>query len=114
MLVLRAPQLEVLAAEVQKRFEARLAEELKVQYPQAAAMDGEALQALIQSGVKRARANGFRANGELSLFVKLLLVHGAEYDTDPSGWAAPILESPLATPHKVALLKQHLEQGTVR
>jgi hypothetical protein len=78
MLVLRTDQLEVLAAGAQKRYETQLAEELKVQYPQAAAMDEEALEALIQSGFERARAYGFRANSELSLFVKLLLVHGAD------------------------------------
>lgn len=95
-LTIRSAQWEVLAADVHRRFEARLCAELSRHWPEACrALGDEGLRDRVHEGVERARVHGLTTQRDVLRFLNVMFALGPGFDTDARyPWAAAILGSP--------------------
>jgi hypothetical protein len=95
-LTIRTAQWEVLAADVQRRFEARLCADLSRHWPDACrALGDPGLRGRVHEGVERARAHGLTTQRDVLRFLNVMFALGPTFDTDARHpWAAAILGAP--------------------
>lgn len=93
MLIIRGEQIDAFRAKAQLEFE-----QLLVKHAQAFAskhtevLGPEGTLAVVRLCIERGQAYGFTGQGPLELFLDLMFLLGAEFDTDPQyAWAAEVL-----------------------
>lgn len=98
MLVVRAPQLEVLSAARVRAFADALVADVTRFWPETcASLGAEAVRARVERGVTRARSYKLDAEGDIGRYVNTTFALGADFDSDDRyPWAGPILRAPIA------------------
>jgi hypothetical protein len=93
---IRLEQIEAFNAVAAKRFEDVALSHVSEFAPKLTAVLGaDRTRAVVRLGIQRASTYGFRASGPVHLFLDLMFLLGAEFDTDPQyPWAAAILNDP--------------------
>lgn len=96
MLKIRKEHWDALAEAAMRDFESRLEAHLRQHLPEkCAAMERRELREAIRRAVGQARSYGLVAERDISLFVNLAFVLGANFDRNPKyPWAAEILKDP--------------------
>ena len=94
VLVIRNEQIRVFRREAEARFDRRLGAHFRQFFPRQCGFLGEGpLLAGLQAGRRQAEAKGFRAQREIALYISLMFLLGAGFESDPQiPWAAAILE----------------------
>jgi hypothetical protein len=90
MLTIRQQQMEILARVPLSSYESEMVGHFFKFYPRECERAGNAqVLKLVQLGVARAEAHGYRAQREAGLYVNLMLCLGCDFDRDPQfPWAA--------------------------
>ncbi len=90
MIEIRPEQFDTLERKAHRDFEDELVAHLKAFAPRHAAGVGDAgLRALVESGLRKARARGFTLRGSLRFYVECQVMFGHEFEADPLiPWAA--------------------------
>jgi len=116
-LIIRRQQMEVFIRAEQEKFERRMLEELKQNWPDQFKRRGEeGARKSIRTGIDRAEMYGLTLEGHVSVYINLMWLYGDGFDEDPQhGWAPPILEaSGLDAQTKVDRLVEHVRQTRQR
>jgi hypothetical protein len=96
MLIIRGEQIDAFRAKAQLEFEQLLvkhAQEFAAKHTEVLGPEGTL--AVVRLCIERGRAHGFTGQGPLELFLDLMFLLGAEFDTDPQyRWAAEALSAP--------------------
>ncbi len=101
MLVIRQPQLEVLADARREGFVVRLIEHFTRFYPREVRLAGDGMRDFVHLGIRRAMAHGCSAQREASLFINLMIMLGADFEHDPQvPWAAQQLRDRTTPPFR--------------
>jgi hypothetical protein len=108
LLVLREQQVRALARAALPNW---MANHLKQFFPRECAVLGEAgLREREREGIGRAVTHGFETEVQISQYVDLMFVFGADFDRDPElSWPRPILSDP--TLSAAARIERLLEAG---
>ena len=95
MLRIRNSQMQTFEQAAMSAFELRMVEHLRVIYPkQTRDMPEANLLTLVQSGIGKAREYRVIAEDDIRRYLELMVVYGADFDTDPhSSWAGEILRT---------------------
>ncbi|WNG34920.1 hypothetical protein F0U61_15630 [Archangium violaceum] len=96
MLIIRKSQLDALGEVARRSFEDKMLDHLAGFSPSLVKAAGEAqLRKSIHLGVTRAGRYGLTHQGPVRLYLELMLLFGAHFDTDPQyPWAAQLLLNP--------------------
>lgn len=96
MWTIRTEQAQTLRNAALAEFEAAMVTHLHSFNPRLAKVLGDdGLRGVIRFGIDRAKANGFTRRCCVQFFIELIVVLGAEFDTDPQyPWVAEVLEDP--------------------
>jgi hypothetical protein len=99
VLTIRREQVNLLAAERRRDFEARLAHHLLRFFPdKVAPMAGAELHAFIRHGSARAARYDLDTERDICKYLSLMCVFGHDFDSDTRlPWAAEILRKPFRT-----------------
>jgi hypothetical protein len=102
MLVIRDEQMRILGLPL---FEQWMESHLREYFPEECAeFTGTGLREFIREAMAKARRYGFSHDADISRFVDISMVLGADFDTDPKlPWASSILNSPEFTDSRVRL-----------
>jgi hypothetical protein len=108
LLVLREQQVRALARAALPNW---MANHLKQFFPRECAVLGEAgLRERVREGIGRAVTHGFETEVQISQYVDLMFVFGADFDRHPElSWPRPILSDP--TLSAAARIERLLEAG---
>ncbi|HEX8242709.1 MAG TPA: hypothetical protein VF541_04425 [Longimicrobium sp.] len=96
MLIIRDEQLRAMQAGFDDEFVGRILPPLRERHPaEYAALGPERLRALAHAGLERGGGYGLTSEVNVFRFVELMLLFGADFDTDPAlPWAAAVLGDP--------------------
>ena len=96
MLTIRDAQRQVFRREAAARFERRLADHFQRFFPRQCDFLGrEQVLAAMHACRGRSEARGFRAQREIGLYVSLMFLLGADFESDPQlPWVAALLAAP--------------------
>jgi len=92
-MIIRPEQMQIFSADVEQRFLRQLVAELHQFAPWHAAILGDSgLETCVQFAARRARRYGFTNRGPIRLYLQMVFLLGAEFDSDPLlPWAGRIL-----------------------
>jgi hypothetical protein len=89
MLVIRRPQVDILAIPHEQRLRDRLQHHLREQFPdQCTRLEGS-LEDVVEAELVKARGYGLRSERDLCKYLNLVIVFGTEFDQTP--WASRVL-----------------------
>lgn len=100
MLTIRREQIEVLNADMRRRFEMRMVAHVNQFFVQRCQLLGETgVREWIAAGIERAAKYGIKAEVDVCRYIDVMFVFGREFDADPRyPWATRILNARAANP----------------
>ena len=113
-MIIRRQQMEAFIRVEQEKFERRMLESLKQDWPDQFGRRGEeGARKSIRTGIERAEKYGLTLEGHVSTYINLMWLYGDGFDQDPQqGWAQQILQAPdLEAQEKADRLVEHVRQG---